>query len=179
MDEGRETVTGIQGLIGLPVIRGGKTVGLLEQAVLEESGKKLRGIIIREGLGGAKWVDCEDIQTIGGVSVLISGELKRLPKEADFRLGRVQDTSGLRLGTVTDALIDPETLEVEALEISNGPLDDLLHGRWLASDFVLRPPQDSGKPIRKREKATPWVLVPATDRPGIKADKRKGDERKR
>ncbi len=172
-------MTGIQGLIGLPVIRGGKTVGLLEQAVLEQSGKKLRGIIIREGLGGARWVDRESIQTIGGVSVLISGTPKRLPKEAGFRLGRVQDTSGLRLGTVTDALINPETLEVEALEISNGPLDDLLHGRWLASDFVLRQPPDNGKPARKKEKALPWVLVPAMDRLGGKADKRKGDEQKR
>lgn len=172
-------MTGIQGLIGLPVIRGGKTVGLLEQAVLEESGKKLRGIIIREGLGGAKWVDRENIQTIGGVSVLVSGDLKKPPREANFRLGRVQDTSGIRLGTVTDALINSETLEVEALEISNGPLDDLLHGRWLASDFVLRKPEDSGKPIRKKERTMPWVLVPAMDRLSGKVDKRKGDERKR
>ena len=111
--------------------------------------------------------------------MLISGELKRPPKEAEFRLGRVQDTSGIRLGTVTDALINPETLEVEALEISNGPLDDLLHGRWLANDFVLRPPQDNGKPGRKKEKTMPWVLVPAMDRLSGKTDKRKGDERKR
>jgi uncharacterized protein YrrD len=166
-------------LIGLPVIRGGKTVGLLEQAVLEESGKKLRGIIIREGLGGARWVDRENIQTIGGVSVLVSGDLKKPPREANFRLGRVQDTSGLRLGTVTDALINSETLEVEALEISNGPLDDLLHGRWLASDFVLRKPEGSGKMIRKKEKTMPWVMVPAMDRLSGKVDKRKGDERKR
>ena len=166
-------------MIGLPVIRGGKTVGLLEQAVLEESGKKLRGIIIREGLGGAKWVDRENIQTIGGVSVLVSGDLKKPPKEAGFRLGRVQDTSGIRLGTVTDALINPETLEVEALEISNGPLDDLLHGRWLANDFVLRKPEGSGKPAGKKEKTMPWVLVPAMDRLSGKAEKRKGDERKK
>ncbi len=172
-------MTGIQGLIGLPVIRSGKTVGLLEQAVLAESGKKLQGIIVREGIGGAKWVDRENIQTIGGVSVLISGELKRPPKEAGFRLGRVQDTSGLRLGTVTDALINPETLEVEALEISNGPVDDLLHGRWLANDFVLRQPQNSGRPARKKDKTSPWVLVPAMDRTSGKAEKRKGDERKR
>ena len=172
-------MTGIQGLIGLPVIRDGKTVGLLEQAVLEESGRKLRGIIVRQGLGGAKWGDHEHIETIGGVSVLVSGELKKPPKEAGFRLGRVQDTSGLRLGTVTDALINPETLEVEALEISNGPLDDLLHGRWLANDFVLRLPQDNGKPGRKNEKTTPWVLVPAMDRRSGKVDKRKGDELKR
>ena len=172
-------VTGIQGLIGLPVIRGGKTVGLLEQAVLEESGKKLRGIIVREGIGGAKWVDRDNIQTIGGVSVLVSGDLKKPPKEAGFRLGRVQDTTGLRLGTVTDALINPETLEVEALEISNGPLDDLLHGRWLANDFVLRKPQDGVSTARKKERAQPFVLVPAMDRLNGKAEKRKGDEGKR
>ena len=172
-------MTGIQGLIGLPVIRGGKTVGMLEQAILEESGRKLRGIIVREGIGGAKWVDVEDIRTIGGVSVLISGDLKKPPKEAGFRLGRVQDTSGLRLGTVTDALLNPDTLEVEALEISNGPVDDLLYGRWLASDFVLRQPPDGGGPLKKKQKALPWVLVPAMDRLGGKADKRKGDEQKR
>ena len=170
-------MTGIQGLIGLPVIRGGKTVGLLEQAVLDESGRKLRGIIIREGIGGAKWMDRENIQTIGGVSVLVSGEWKKPPKEADFRLGRVQDTSGLRLGTVTDALLNPDTLEVEALEISNGPLDDLLYGRWLARDFVLRRPAEGGGPQGKKEKSMPWVLVPAMDRQKGRADKGKGDER--
>ena len=172
-------MTGIRGLIGLPVIRGGKTVGLLEQAVLEESGKKLRGIIVREGIGGAKWVECGNIQTIGGVSVLVSGELKKLPKEAGFHLGRVQDTTGLRLGTVTDALINTETLEVEALEISNGPVDDLLHGRWLAKEFVLRKPQDGVHLAAKKEKAQPFVLVPAMDRVNGKAEKRKGDEGKR
>ena len=172
-------MTGIQGLIGLPVIKSGKTVGLLEQAVLEESGKKLHGIIVREGLGGAKWVDSEHIQTIGGVSVLVNGDLKKPPKEAAFRLGRVQDTTGLRLGTVTDALINPDTLEVEALEISNGPVDDLLYGRWLASDFVLRQPQNSGAKTRKKDQGLPWVLVPAMDRQPGKADKRKGDEWKK
>ena len=172
-------MTGIQGLIGLPVIRGGKTVGMLEQAILEESGRKLRGIIVREGIGGAKWVDVEDIRTIGGVSVLISGDLKKPPKEAGFRLGRVQDTSGLRLGTVTDALLNPDTLEVEALEISNGPVDDLLYGRWLASDFVLRQPPDGGGPLKKKQKALPWVLVPAMDRQTGKMEKRKGDEKKK
>lgn len=172
-------MAGIQGLIGLPVIRGGKTVGLLEQAVLEESGKKLRGIIIREGIGGAKWVEREDIQTVGGVSVLVSGELKKPPKEASFRLGRVQDTSGLRLGTVTDAIINPETMEVEALEISNGPLDDLLHGRWLATDFVLRRPQTGEGKTGKKPKGQPWVLVPAMDRQLVKAESRKGDEQKK
>ncbi len=169
-------VTGIQGLIGLPVIRGGKTVGLLEQAVLDESGKKLRGIVVRDGIGGAKWINGADIKTIGGVSVLVSGELHKLPKEAGFRLGQVQDTTGLRLGTVTDVLFNPDTLDVEALEISNGPLDDLLHGRWLASDFVLRTPPEKEGRLRQKAKVMPWVLVPCMEGQGGKMGKKKGDE---
>jgi len=170
-------LTGIQGLIGLPVIRGGKTIGLLEQAVLDESGRRLRGIVVREGIGGAKWIDCEDIRTIGGVSILVSGEFRKLPKEAGFRLGHVQDTAGLRLGTVTDALINPDTMEVEALEISNGPVDDLLYGRWQANDFVLRmPPVKAGR-ARKKQKILPWVLVPSLDRCYGKTIKRKGDDK--
>ena len=46
---------------------------------------------------------------------------------------------GLRLGIVTDALLNEETLRVSALEISGGPVDDLITGRWYATSFYVQP----------------------------------------
>ena len=42
------------------------------------------------------------------------------------------DAQGVQLGLITDAAIDEQTLHVTALEISFGPLDDLIGGRrWV------------------------------------------------
>lgn len=51
----------------------------------------------------------------------------------------VLDTSGERLGWVTDALIDEETGQVLQLEVSQGIVDDFLQGRIHVRDFTMRP----------------------------------------
>ena len=38
---------------------------------------------------------------------------------------------------MTDALIDERTLNVVALEVSSGPIDDLFDGRWYATNFSV------------------------------------------
>ena len=152
---GGKSVTSMNRLVGLPVICQGRRLGQVEQAVLQKSGKKLLGIVVRNGIRGAKWLKITDIQTIGGVSILSRGSLEKLPPEAGFTLGQVQDTSGLRLGQVTDVYLDPETSQVAALEVSTGPIDDLLHGRWICRDFVVRTPN----PVRN-DSSQGLVLIP-------------------
>ena len=124
---------------GLPVVCAGRMLGRVEQAILTQSGKKLRGMVIRKGMGGAKWLDNAQIIVIGGVSVLVQGKPGRLPRDTDFALGSVKDVSGLRLGRVTDVFLNPETRCVTALEISPGPLEELRGGRSLVREFVVRP----------------------------------------
>ena len=95
---------------GLPVVCGGRMLGRVEQSILTPSGKSLRGMVIRKGMGGAKWLENDQILVIGGVSVLARGPAGKLPKDADFSLTSVKDASGLRLGRVTDVFLNPETL---------------------------------------------------------------------
>ena len=131
-------MTGLKKMTGLPVILNGKTIGSVMRGVLTEDGRGLRGIVVRSGLRGARWVPREQITLVGRISVIISGKAGRVPRDADYRLFRVSDGEGVRLGIVTDALLHEETLRVAALEISCGPLDDLIDGRWYATAYHVQ-----------------------------------------
>lgn len=131
-------MTGMKRLIGLPVILGAKQIGLVERGVLAENGKCLRGLLVREGLRAARWVDAKSITLLGQLSILCSAPPVRPPRDSAFKLFRVTDANGLRIGLVTDALLDEETLCVTALEISAGPLDDLIDGRFFATSFDVK-----------------------------------------
>lgn len=131
-------------MIGMPVIMDGKAAGSVLRGVLTDDGRNLRGIVMRGGIRGARWLPREQISLIGELSVIASGKTGKVPKEAEYRLFRVSDAEGTRLGVVTDALLNEETMRVAALEISAGPLDDLMDGRWYATAFSVRPSGDMG-----------------------------------
>lgn len=130
-------MTGLKKMIGLPVIVDGKNAGRILRGVLTEDGRFLRGVVMRGGLTGARWLPKDQIALVGQVSVIASGKPRRMPKDADYRLFRVSDPDGERLGIVTDALLNGETLRVMALEISAGPIDDLTDGRWYATAYSV------------------------------------------
>ena len=125
-------------LIGLPVIRNGKQIGTVERGVLQRDGKALAGLLVKEGLRASRWIGAEDILLLGQLSVLCRTQPVRPPKASAFRLFRVTDANGLRIGIVTDALISEQSLAVTALEISAGPLDDLIDGRFFATSFDVK-----------------------------------------
>lgn len=131
-------------MIGLPVIMNGKQRGNVLRGVLTEDGKNLRGLVIRGGLRGTRWLSREQISLIGEISVIGQGKTGRVPKNASYHLFRVTNSEGTRLGIVTDALLNEETLHVSALEISGGPLDDLIDGRWYTTAFHVQPVGDVG-----------------------------------
>ena len=131
-------MTGMKRLIGLPVISQGRQVGTVERGVLKKDGKALSGLLIREGLRTSRWVDAKSISLIGQLSILCRTPPVRPPKDSAFRLFRVTDANGLRIGVVTDAMLNEETLSVTALEISSGPLDDLIDGRFFATSFHVK-----------------------------------------
>lgn len=133
-------------IVGLPAAVKGHMVGLVEQAVLTPDGHRLRGIIIRHGFGGAHWASAESIQILGSVSVILNHKPGRVPRDADFTLTGVKDTAGLNLGRVTDAYVHPDTLQVVALEISLGLVEEITLGRMLARQFAVQPlPEDPGQ----------------------------------
>ena len=137
-------MTGLKKMTGLPVILNGKAIGSVMRGVLTEDGRGLRGIVVRGGLRGARWVPREQIALVGKISVIASGKAGRVPRDAGYRLFRVSDGDGMRLGIVTDALLQEETLRVAALEISAGPLDDLIDGRWYTTAYHVQPRGEYG-----------------------------------
>lgn len=137
-------MTGMKRLIGLPVVLNGKQVGTVARGVVCPDGRKLRGLVVRSGLRSSRFLEAEDIRLLGRVSVLCTRKPARMPKEAAFRLFRVTDASGARIGLVTDAVLDENTLRVTALEISSGPVDDLLDGRWYATVFHVTAAGNTG-----------------------------------
>jgi len=73
-------MTGLKKMIGLPVIMDGQTAGSVMRGVLTEDGRALRGLVIRGGLRGARWLPREQILLIGKLSVIADGKSKRLPR---------------------------------------------------------------------------------------------------
>jgi uncharacterized protein YrrD len=132
-------MTGLKRLVGLPVISDGEEMGHVLRGVLEKDGRRLSGLVVRGGLRGARWLPRQSISLLGDVSIIASGKPMRCPRDSSYRLFRVSDTLGARLGIVTDALIDEKTLSVVALQVSSGPVDDLIDGRWYATSFYVTP----------------------------------------
>ena len=143
----------LQRVLGLPVILGEKQVGCVERAALEADGRRLRGLVIRRGMGGARWVSREGVKVLGDVSVVLSAPPDRPPKEAHAPPSRVTDESGLTLGRVTDAWIDPDTMAVTAIEVTLGPVEDLRRGRLQIRRWALQKGCDGEMQvlIRRRE----------------------------
>lgn len=132
----------LNSVLGLPVILRGRMIGRVERAVITRDGRSLRGLMIRRGLGGAKWIESERIAVLGEVSVIVDKESARLPRDADFDLGMVKDTAGMTLGWVTDVLLNPATYRVTGLELTLGFMEELLGGRLVARSWTVIPGTD-------------------------------------
>ena len=129
----------LNSVLGLPVILRGRMVGRVERATVAADGQSLRGLAIRRGLGGAKWVEPRQIVVLGEVSVVIDDEPARLPRDADFSLRMVKDTGGMTLGWVTDVFLNPATFRVTGLELTLGFVEELLGGRLIARSWTVVP----------------------------------------
>ena len=131
-------------LIGLPAVLGGRMLGHVERAVLTTDGRQLRGLVLRRGLGGAKWAGDGCIGVMGDVSVVLKQPPVRLPRGTDFALGVVQDESGLTLGRVTDVWISADRRDVTALEVTLGLYEELKSGRVTVRRFTVQPDDGDG-----------------------------------
>ena len=129
-------------VLGLPAVLRGRSQGHVERAVLENDGHALRGLIVRRGFGGAKWVARDSIALLGDVSVILRACPTHLPRKTDFRLRTVKNTRGLTLGCVTDVLISADNLLVSELEVSLGLIDDFRDGRRRIRHFSASPDGD-------------------------------------
>ncbi len=126
-------------VIGLPVVLHGRMIGRVEQTWLTEDGRHLRGLVMRRGLGAARWSPWEDVLALGEVSVILRREPGKPPKGGGDGLHAVKDTGGMNLGRVTDVYVSRVTGRVTALEISLGLIEELTCGRVVARTFAVRP----------------------------------------
>ena len=129
-------------VLGLPAVLRGRSQGHVERAVLENDGHALRGLIVRRGFGGAKWVARDSIALLGDVSVILRACPTHLPRKTDFRLRTVTDTLVFTLVCVTDVLISADNLLVSELEVSLGLIDDFRDGRRRIRHFSASPDGD-------------------------------------
>lgn len=126
-------------VLGLPAVLDGTLLGRVERAVVTPDGRALRGLVIRRGLGGARWLDTARIAVLGEVSVIAGAPPVRPPRDADFSLRMVKDTGGMTLGWVTDVFLNPATLRLTALELTLGVTEELLGGRLIARSWSVVP----------------------------------------
>lgn len=138
-------------ILGLPAICGERVVGHVERAVPDEEGRHLAGLVIRRGLGGAKWAGRSAISVLGDVSVILGERPGRVPKGSGTVLGAVRDESGLALGRVTDLWISPETFDITALEITLGLLEELCTGRRTVRQWTVQCSEEGTQVLIPRE----------------------------
>ena len=138
-------------ILGLPAVCGERVVGHVERAVPDETGQRLRGFIIRRGLGGAKWADRSAITVLGEVSVILKEKPGRVPKGSEAAWSAVKDEGGLTLGRVTDLWISRDALDITALEVTLGLLEDLTTGRRTVRHWTVQPGEDGMQVLIPRE----------------------------
>ena len=130
-------LVGLNTLIGLPVIWQDRRLGAVERAVADAQAGWLDGLVVRRGIGVARWIAREEIRLLGESCVLVHSRPVRMPEKRTDETRRVFLTTGECVGEVSDAVIDPRTLRLRALEVSRGPLGPLLGMRGYAVQFHL------------------------------------------
>ncbi len=138
-------------ILGLPAICGEKVIGHVERAIPDESGQHVQGFVIRRGLGGAKWADRSAIEVLGDVSVILREKPGRVPKKSGAALGPVKDEGGLTLGRVTDLWIRRDDLDIAALEVTLGLVEDLRSGRQTIRRWSVQPGEEGLTVLIPRE----------------------------
>ena len=140
-------------LIGLPVILESHELGRVSAVEPDEALRALRGIYFSCGLAGTRFVDRSELDVIGDVAVLVHGTGKRSQPPAPPLPRRALSPDGDRLGAVTDAMIDEETMTIPQLELSGGYFDDLTRGRARVGafsvtkdgDVIIQPSEGEGR----------------------------------
>lgn len=129
----------VRGLIGMPVVCGGRRLGRVLRAELAQDLTRLEGIWVGAGLRGARFIPSEQLQLIGSVAILADGPGVRRRMGAAAGIRRAIASDGRRLGAVTGAEVDELSFRVAALEVSAGAWDDLFRRRRHVRRYTVNP----------------------------------------
>ncbi|PKM79744.1 MAG: hypothetical protein CVU89_16780 [Firmicutes bacterium HGW-Firmicutes-14] len=148
-------------IISLPVVTSGerKQLGEVRDIIYDPYENRILGYImensgwIRDGRGFLhcdmvkREDDCIIVQDESAIRKLgTMPELKEALKEGkDIRGLRVEDSEGKYVGTIQDLIINEETGDISGYEVSDGVIQDLLHGRSMIpnADIII----DSGRVV--------------------------------
>ena len=126
-----------RGMIGMPVVCGGRRVGRVAQAELTDDLRQLDGVWMSAGFRGARFIPADALELIGSAAVLADGAGERRHGTARPLFRRAISTDGRRLGAITGAQIDEISFAVTALELSSGIWEDLFLGRRWIDRFTV------------------------------------------
>lgn len=119
-------LTSLNRLTGLPVVWRDRQMGYVERAVADVQGMRLHGLVVRKGIGAARWSPGEGVLLAGQYSVVLDRRPVRMPEAEPQSIRRAVFTTGGCAGEVSDVLIRSDTLAVAALEVSQGPVYRLM-----------------------------------------------------
>ena len=128
-------LTSLNRMVGLPVVWQDRQLGYVERAVPDARARRLSGVVVRKGIGAAKWVSSDGIAVVGSRCVLIRQKPGAVPDSQPGSLGRAFLTTGECVGEVTDMILHGDSLRLEALELSPGPVYRLLGKRAYAAQY--------------------------------------------
>ena len=132
-------------LRGMPVVWQDRQVGYVERAVADAQARKLAGLVVRRGIGAARWAAGENVALLGENCVVLRSKPVRVPEQLYPEMGRAFLLSGECAGSVTDALICKRDLRIRALEICQSPIKHLMGQRGYAVQFQPgRSPEEGG-----------------------------------
>ena len=97
-------LTSLNRMVGLPVVWQDRQLGYVERAVPDARARRLSGVVVRKGIGAAKWVSSDGIAVVGSRCVLIRQKPGAVPDSRPGSLGRAFLTTGECVGEVTDMI---------------------------------------------------------------------------
>ena len=127
-------------LVGMPVICGGRKLGRVVQAQVSEELTCMTGLFVDAGIKGTRFIPSSDVSVLGDVAVLVRSEGRRGARAQCGYPRRALTPDGKHLGAICGAGVNEESLNVEALELSIGWLEDVLTGRRRVRRFTVNEP---------------------------------------
>lgn len=130
--------------VGLPVISlsSGRKQGIVEDALFNFERKCAYALVVGRIAKWDKYIITEDLKKIYSDKVIVENkeslkdyvfadekEKARLHRGVDILGKGIIDNNGQSLGYVEDLFYDIETSSIEAIQLTDGILQDLVHGR--------------------------------------------------
>ena len=136
-------IVSLSRMTGMPAVWQDRQVGLVERAIPDACTGRLHGLMIRRGIGRAKWASADDVLLAGQSCVVLKRKPHARASHPCSELRRVFLNTGECVGEVTDVLLHGDTLALCALEVCESPLARLMGRRAYAVEYC---PNRAGEP---------------------------------